>query len=129
MYFHQHSILYIVHIRYKSSAIVGPTCSLLSVSPTSSFDFYQDQFFLPCSDLLEYIWANVSPRPNANHILSLKQTKLLLTFLIHLKYIRNKCDAYEENVFFNILISYSRATEGWKHYLIFSFVFTCHSFG
>lgn len=105
--FLQHGI---IDVAYVKSYMQPPFCL-----PKSSMMI---ESCLPHSDLLDCVWENVSPRSNGNHILSLKQTKLLLTLLIHLECIRGKCECEE-----NLLISYSRANEEWKCYLVFSFHF------
>lgn len=95
-------------------------CSLFPHIPPSIS--IRIQSLPPHFDWLDWVWANASPRPNSNHILYLKQAKLLLTLLIHLKCIRNKCAMCEET-FFNLLITYSRDSEGWTCSLVFSFHF------
>lgn len=111
--FLQHVIIYIAHVKsYMQPPFCLPKSSIMIESS------------LPHSDLLDSVWENASPRSNGNHILSLKQTKLLLTFLIHLECIRGKCECEE-----NLLISYSRASEEWKCSLVFSFHFHMPQFG
>lgn len=73
------------------------------------------EFFLLHSALPHYIWASVSSRPTGSNILSLRQAKHLLAFLLYFKCIRDKGDICEENLFlfiFTPVISYSRASEG-----------------
>lgn len=96
---------------------------VMKILPTACFLFPQIhpflsiriEFFPLHSALPNYVWASVSSRPTGSNILSLRQAKHLLAFLLHLKCIRDKGDTCEENLFLIIfipLISYSRAGEG-----------------
>ena len=83
--------------------------------PKSILSFLSRIEFFPLhSALPHYIWASVSSRPTGSNILSLRQAKHLLAFLLYLKCIRDKGDICEENLFlfiFTPVISYSRASE------------------
>lgn len=89
---------YTLHSKcYEHPANIGPTCFLFSQIPL--LISVRIEFFTPISDLLNRGWANGSHRPNGNHIPSANQANLLPTSVIHLKCIRDKCGACEENLF------------------------------
>lgn len=93
----------------------GPCTACFLFPQIHPFLSIRIEFFPLHSALPNYVWASVSSRPTGSNILSLRQAKHLLAFLLHLKCIRDKGDTYEENLFLIIfipLISYSRASEG-----------------